>query len=86
MHYFIIFYFFAFFFYLIFLIFFFKKNINNIFKLYIINRKLKLRFIYYFISGNPSNDGRSDKPRSRSPYAQKAKTRTLNFLKTLSTI
>jgi hypothetical protein len=69
MHYFIIILFFCFFFF--FLIFFFKKNINNIFKLYIINRKLKLRFIYYFMSGNPSNDGRSDKPRSRSPHARK---------------
>jgi hypothetical protein len=59
-------YFFAFF-----LIFFFKKNINNILKLYIINRKLNLRFIYYFMSGNPSNDGRSNKPRSRLPHARK---------------
>jgi hypothetical protein len=63
----------------IFLLFFFKKNINNIFKLYIINRKLELRFIYYFMSGNPSNDGRSDKPRSRSPH-----TRVIPFFMPLS--
>jgi hypothetical protein len=56
--------------------FFLQKNINNIFKFYIINRKLKLRFIYYFMLGNPSKDGRSDpllwnKPWSRSPHARK---------------
>jgi hypothetical protein len=54
-----------------FLLFFFKKNINNIFKLYIINRKLKLRFTYYFMSENPSNNGGYVKPRSRSLYARK---------------
>jgi hypothetical protein len=58
-------------FFFFFFIFFFKKNINNILKLYIFNRKLNLRFIYYFMLGNPSNDGRSDKLRSRSPHARK---------------
>jgi hypothetical protein len=51
------------FFFFAFFNFFFKKNINNILKLYIINRKLNLKFIYYFMLGNPTNGGRSDKPR-----------------------
>jgi hypothetical protein len=51
----------------IFVFFFFKKNITNIFKFYIINRKLKLRFIYYFMSENPSKEGSSDPPLWNKP-------------------
>jgi hypothetical protein len=66
-----IFYYYYFFLLFLLLLFFSKKNINNILKLYIFNTKLNLRFIYYFMLGNPSSDGRFDKPRSLSPHAQK---------------